>query len=174
MEKNRLKWFYLMAILLCTGCQFKAQPESPAIDPHLDGIINGYLVENIGIKGFDGEVFCAYETLEAGWSTKGEIYLWVLCLEYYWGQGSLVSGSGISLPVALQTHLDNDQLKITGHLIPRDGTYYGPDVREIFPRRAWSQILPNNEDQINRYNQRAEELTEETLLKAREYYSIED
>lgn len=176
MIKKKLLWIGLISILLVTACQNQAQPEPSAntsLALMLDDSITDYLVTNIGITSFGGETFCAYELLNAARATEGNIYIWALCLEYYSEQGSLATGSGISLPVALQTQKKNDHTEIIGHLVPRDGTYYGPDVRAIFPNSSWPQIMPRNEDEINQYNSRANELQEETRMQAGETYLIE-
>ncbi len=156
-------------ILLCSGCQFKVQSQPAdysSADILSEEIINDYLIENIGITGFGGEVFCAHELMDAQPGKDGVIYVWALCQEYYLMQGSATDGSGISLPVALQTQQNGNKVEIIGFLIPRDGSYYGPDVREIFPKRTWPQIMPQNEDEINQYNSRAKKLMEETRIKA--------
>ncbi len=177
MSKNKLQWLGLIAVLLVAGCQSQEPPEplansTPAL--MLEESINDYLVINIGITSQSGEIFCAHEFLDAGRATDGNIYIWALCQEYYVEQDSLTTGSGISLPVALQTQAKNDHYEIIEHLVPGDGTYYGPDVRAIFPKSSWPQIMPANEDEINQYNDRANELMLDTRMQAGEYYSIED
>ena len=73
------------------------------------------------------------------------------CQEYYLEQESLTPSSGVSLPVALQVQEKNGHYEIMSHLFPRDGTYYGPDVRATFPQSTWSQIMPQGEDEVNQY-----------------------
>lgn len=175
MSKSSLVFITAIAALLIAGCQCVAQlkPLDDVLsDPMLEERINDYLVENVSIIGFGGEAYCAYEYLNADQGGDGEIYIWVLCQEFYLDQGSVVEGSGISLPVALQTEEKNDQLEVIGHLVPRDGTYYGPDVRTIFPISTWPQIMPQNEEETDQYNYRADKLMEETRLKARLDYQL--
>ena len=177
MSKNKLCWLGLIAILLVTGCQSKGLFQPPANSSQalmLEESITDYLVTNIGITSFGGEAFCAHEFLDAERATQGNIYIWALCQEYSLEHGSLTTGSGISLPVALQTQENNDHAEIIGHLVPGDGSYYGPDVRSIFPKKFWPQIMPQNNDEINQYNSRANKLQEETRMQAEVYYSIED
>lgn len=177
MIKNKLLWLGLISILLVTACQNQAQPESSAntsLALMLEDSITDYLVTNIGITSFGGEAFCAYELLDAEPATEGNLYIWALCQEYDVEHGSLTTGSGISLPVALQTQAKNDHYEIIGHLVPGDGTYYGPDVRAIFPKSSWPQIMPQDEDEINQYNSRANKLMQDTLMQARLSNSIED
>ena len=117
-------------------------------------------------------MFCAYEPLNAVQGAEGMIYLWALCQEYYLEQESLIPGSGVSLPVALRIQEKNGHYEIIGHLVPRDGTYYGPDVRATFPQNTWSQIMPQGEDEISQYNYRANKLKKDTEMKARSYYGM--
>jgi len=176
MAKRSLVWLTLIAVLLIAGCQVAAQTgplEDPLNDPALDQRVNDYLVEHIAIIGFGGEAFCVHEMLSPKIRTAGEIYIWAYCQEYTLEQGLVNAGSGISLPAALQTRQNNDQVEITGHLVPRDGSYYGPDVRSIFPKSTWPQIMPQKEQEISQYNSRAKELMIETRNKAGLEYNIE-
>ena len=165
MASKRLWWHSFILVILLVGCQPEKQ-DSGSISasgsiPQVENI-EDYLVTNIGISAFDGQVFCAYEPLNAQQGAEGEIYLWALCLEYYLEQESLVPGSGISVPVALRIQEKNGHHEVIDHLVPRDGTYYGPDVRAIFPPSAWSQI----------YGYRGSELEKDAEMKARLYYDI--
>ena len=134
--------------------------------------IEDYLVINIGISAFGGKVFCAYEPLNAEQGVEDKIYLWALCQEYYLEQESLMPGTGVSLPVALQIQEKNGHYEVIDHIVPRDGTYYGPDVQATFPRSTWSQIMPQGDDEINQYNYRVNELEKDTEMQARSYYGI--
>lgn len=132
-----------------------------------EAFIKRYLEENIGIAAFGGKVFCAYDVL--GEKREGIIineYLWALCLEYYLKDENLKEGSGISLPVALAIE---EQGQIVSHRIPRDGSYYGPDIREIFPKKYHVKIFPQAPDYLE-YNQRAKRLSEETQKEAESYF----
>lgn len=172
----RLLWHFILlvfVIMLIAGCRLQPgnQPSQLPPSTELEGeSITDYLTENIGIAGFGGKVFCAYEFLDADLQMDASVYVWALCQEYYWNQDALTSGSGISLPVALQTKSVGDKVEIIGHHIPRDGEYYGSDIREVFPRSTWPQIMPEDIDDINQYNLRANQLVEETRIQAWEFY----
>ena len=175
MARKRLGWFSCIVILLLVGCQLEKQDANSITG---SGIISqtenieDYLVTNIGISAFGGKVFCAYEPLNVEQGVEGKLYLWTLCQEYYLEQESLIPGSGVSLPVALRIREQDGPYEIIDHLVPRNGTHYGPDVRATFPQSTWSQIMPRGEDGINQYNYRANRLEEEAEAKARSYYGI--
>jgi len=173
--KKRLGWLSGIVIILLVGCQPGEQDDnSIAAFGNILQVenIEDYLVLNVGISAFGGKVFCAYESLNAELGADDKIYLWALCQEYYLEQESLIPGSGVSLPVALQIQEKNSHYKVIDHLAPRDGTYYGPDVRATFPQSTWSQIMPQGDDEINQYNYRANELEKDTEMQARSYYDI--
>jgi hypothetical protein len=176
MVRKRLRWLSFIAIILLVGCQPTKEQDDNLIAASGNILqvenIEEYLVTNIGISAFGGEVFCAYKPLNAVQGAEGKVYLWVLCHEYYLEQETLTPGSGISLPVALQIQKRNGHYEIIGHLDPRDGTYYGRDVRATFPQSTWSQIMPQGEDEINQYNYHANELEKDTEMQARSYYGI--
>jgi len=175
MSKRSLVCLITIVVLLIAGCQVAAQIgplEDPLNDPALEERINDYLVEHIAIIGFGGEAFCVHEMLSPKIGNAGEIYIWAYCQEYTLEQGLVIEGSGISIPVGLQTRQNNDQVEITGHLVPRDGSYFGPDVRSIFPKSTWPQIMPQNKQEISLYNSRAKELMAETRIEAGLEYNI--
>ena len=163
---NKLWWLSFIVVILLVGCGSDNHDDISTTDSEYIlqvENIEDYLDTTIGISAFGGEVFCAYEPLKTEQGFEGTIYIWALCLEYYLEQGSLMTGSGISLPVALRIQGKNGQYEVVGHLVPRDGTYYGPDVRSIFPPSIWSQI----------YDYRGSKLEEYTEVKARLYYGID-
>ncbi len=169
MTRSAVWMLAILLFLLLVGCQHAESMDRVIMDSasilQIDTLEN-YLVANVGISAFDGVVFCAYEPLDAAQGVDGKIYLWVLCQEYYLEHEALDRGSGVSLPVALQIQDQNDRYEITGYWIPRDGTYFGPDVRAAFPENTWAQIMPRSLEEIEQYNQRANRLELETERKA--------
>jgi hypothetical protein len=160
-------------VIMLVGCQSARNDDAPASIPEeIPGVENveDYLAANVGTSAFGGNVFCVYEPLNAPQGAEGKIYLWALCREYVLEQTSLVAGSGVSLPVVLLIREKNDHREVVGHLVPRNGTHYGPDVRATFPPSAWPQIMPQGEDGIYSYNRRADRLGKEAEAKARLYY----
>jgi hypothetical protein len=169
MTISKSTWIWYIAVLFLASC-LSHTPFDSSLDDH----INTYLVDEVGIAGFGGEIFCAFEYLDSDIDPAGTIYIWALCQEYNLMEDSLTEGSGLSLPVALETQMGNDQIEIIGHRVPGDGSHFGPDVHEIFPRGTWRQIMPKKEAELDQYNLRASELSTETLDKANEHFSRED
>ena len=145
MARKRLSWLSVVVIILSVGCQPKEDvcPTSVAVSESSLQMANAedYLATNVGESGFGGTVFCAYEFLNAELGTKGKMYTWVHCQEYYLRGESLLLGTGISVPVALELRQTNGEYTIIGHRQPRSGTNYGQDVRAIFPCSTWSEIF---------------------------------
>ena len=141
-----------MVIIFLVGCQSEKQDYSAmTASGSISQIesIEDYLVTNVGISAFGGKVFCADKPLDGVQGVEGKKYLWALCQEYYLEQGSLKLGSGVSLPVALRIREQDGHYEVIDHLVPRDGAYYGPDVRATFPQSTWAQVIPRR-----RYNQK--------------------
>lgn len=171
MKYSKFRWYVLFLIPLLVACQ-SAEDLAAQNAEILEQVenIGGYLAANIGISAHGGEIFCAYEPLNATQGKDGELFLWALCHEYYLEDGELEFGSGISVPVVLQTEQIDERREIVGHLLPRDGTYYGEDIRANFPRSTWSQIMPESLDEIDAYNVRSDKLKQETEVMAAAFF----
>jgi hypothetical protein len=131
--------------------------------------IENYLVTNVGVTGFDGKVFCAFEMLsviEKEDEVEIEAYLWVLCQEYYEQNQVLEQGTGMSLPVALIVQERGERDEVS-HRIPRDGDFYQDDVQTIFPRAIWADILSTD---ASDYNQRVQALEHEVEEEAQIFF----
>lgn len=61
------------------------------------------------------------------------IYAWVLEESYYESNGQVKQGSGLSIPHKFTVKNVNGEFKVTEAKIPRDGTYYPIDMKELFP-----------------------------------------
>jgi hypothetical protein len=168
---KRLGCYTFIIIFLLAGCTPEEHGETN-LSGQIEQVenIESYLATHIGISGFEGTVFCAYEALDAKQNEGGMMYVWAMCLEYYLEQDALTLGSGVSVPVALQVEQINNHYEIVGHVTPRDGTFYGEDVRASFPQSAWVQIMPENEDEIDAYNSRVERLEQAIEEKARAHF----
>jgi hypothetical protein len=132
--------------------------------------VDSHLVENIGQASFGGKVFCAYDVLAVDMQVdSANVYVWVMCLEYYPDDGRLVMGTGSSLPVALYMQKSDGQYEVTRQAIPRDGTEYWASVQSIFPIEAIEAMC---EGKADCYNERAKRLENEAEEEARKYYGL--
>lgn len=132
--------------------------------------VEGYLVENIGIASFGGQVFCSFDTLDNRSQNENlDISVWALCEEFYLDGNSLEMGTGSSLPVALHLQRIDGDYRLLSYAVSKDGLGYGPSIQSIFSQVAIQRMCEGNPDC---YNGRAQRLELENLQKAREYYGI--
>ena len=121
----------ILALMLsgCSGSLTLEETEEVAV-------ITEYLDNEIISPNFGGKIFSSHHLLGTG---TDEIYLWAIIQEYYLDGQNLVLGTGLSAPHVLQ--IKSDEFKITGHLVARDGSYYGEDIRGIFPQSLHNIIF---------------------------------
>lgn len=62
------------------------------------------------------------------------VYAWVLEEKYYLENNEIKQDSSSSIPYMFIVEHTNDEYKIADSRIPRDGTYYADDMKNIFPR----------------------------------------
>jgi len=62
------------------------------------------------------------------------VYAWVLEESYYLEQNEIKQNSGSSIPYKFKVEKINDKFEVTDSRIPRDGSYYADDVKNIFPK----------------------------------------
>jgi hypothetical protein len=159
---------HLLLIVILTACS----PLTAELPRNADYLapVEGYLVENIGIASFGGQVFCSCEVLDTEQEgIKVDVYVWALCEEYYLVENSLNMGTGSSLPVALHLQETGSEYRLLSYEVPKDGLGYGPSIQAIFSPLAIERMCEGDADC---YNGRAERLELENLQKAREYYGI--
>jgi hypothetical protein len=84
-------------------------------------------VARVNPPGFDGVVYCAYQTLG---TDNDRAYLWVLCDEYAVGHDEELSAS--SVPIVLEPDAIH---------VPGDGSLFVQDIKRMFPARLIPQIL---------------------------------
>lgn len=103
--------------------------------------INDYLKSKVAIKGFSGNVYCAYDILSETGSRPEILYLLALCQEYYEKQQTKYPGTGLVVPIALQLKWAGDSFTVIKHQTPKMGSAYEADVRSIFPTALAQNIL---------------------------------
>lgn len=64
-----------------------------------------------------------------------EVDAWVLCETYYEENGVVQQDSGYSIPHKFTVEKQGDEYVVTDSRIPRDGSYYPEDLKEMF---SWS------------------------------------
>ena len=67
-------------------------------------------------------------------------YAWVMEGKYYLEDGELKQDSASSIPYKFIVEKVNDEYKVIDSRIPRDGSYYKDDLKNIFPRSVRTDI----------------------------------
>jgi len=115
---------------------------TPAIDLHEEKIeiaISNYLVNIIdnepkhheNEKGFIS--FKIYLLEEKTQNKLYNIYAWVLEEKYYLENGNILQDSSSSIPYKFIVENINDEYVVSDSRIPRDGSLYAVDMKNIFP-----------------------------------------
>lgn len=77
--------------------------------------------------------------------TKKYAYMWILEEEYYAKGGEVQSGSGSSM--AYKFIFENNQ--VIDYEIPKDGSYYTPSIKKMFPSEVVNEFFKFNMDSSN-------------------------
>jgi hypothetical protein len=163
--KIHLLFLFVALFSACSSLPVELSQEGVYLKP-----VEGYLVENIGIASFSGQVFCSYEVLDTKQEeAQVDMYVWAMCQEYYLEGRSLVMGTGSSLPVALHLQGLDGGYRLASYEVPKDGIGYWPSIQAIFPALAIERMCEGDTDC---YNGRAERLERESEQKAKAFYSI--
>jgi hypothetical protein len=153
MIKEKLKSaLRLLSVFVCIGCQGKIGMNQDGADlGRFTSLptIEDYLNQKVASKGFGGKAYCAYEVLDAEKSgTSERLYLWIVCQEYHRTNQKLEQGTGGSFPVALTIRTENEKVEVLSHQIPRDGSYYAPDLEAIFSKKALASANSVKNDRV--------------------------
>ncbi|MHB8107966.1 MAG: hypothetical protein ACYDH4_11160, partial [Candidatus Cryosericum sp.] len=101
-----------------------------------------YLQNKILQPGFGGTVFCAYSLFGSEIKdNKMYIYLWAFWQEYRSENRQLVTGTGMSCPIALVATPSQRGYTVTGYQLPENGTAYVPSIRKMFPLAYYKEIF---------------------------------
>lgn len=115
---------------------------TPAIDLHeteIEIAINEYLVDKIDSEAYHYEnekgfaSFRTYLIEELERNNKYNVYAWVLTGNYYLENSEIKQDSGSSIPYKFEVTFVNDKYIVTDSKIPRDGSLYTEDMKNIFP-----------------------------------------
>ncbi|CAM4025684.1 hypothetical protein [Mesobacillus thioparans] len=128
----------ILLILLVAG--YARSSSSISLSAENQQEIERYIREEVMSPNFDGEIFTAYEILGSN-EKKGELYIWALIQEYYKDGSKMEQGTGMSVPMVLKIDQTEGSLQVISHTIPRDGSYYANDIKDMFPYFAEIKAL---------------------------------
>lgn len=74
------------------------------------------------------------------------VYAWVLEECFYYEDEKVINDSGSSIPYKFVVKKVNDKFEVSDSRIPRDGSYYSKDIKNIFPRSVRRQIEDVHQD----------------------------
>ena len=122
--------------------------------------VSTYVLERVGLTSNEGQAFCAYEPLadmhEAGGPV--DVYLWVLCQEYYLNGETLELGTGTSMPVVLALEHTGGTYSVVADTIQGEVSPSKELVRAYFPPSAWASVMPNSDQEVVEFNARIDRL----------------
>ncbi len=106
--------------------------------------------------GVNGRNFCVIKNL--GKDEMFPLYIWARCSEFVFKDGKLKKESGSSLPVKVNypNELSFYDLDRFSYSVPRDGSGWDDDVREMFPKYVQDKIFNFQKGSIEEINQKLE------------------
>jgi hypothetical protein len=149
----------MLLILLLAGC---SQSGSIAVTEKDKQEIERYIRKEVMSPNFGGEIFSAYEILGSD-ENKGELYLWALIQEYYKEGTGVEQGTGMSVPMVLKIDQSKDSFKVISHTLPRDGSLYAEEIKNLFPYLAGRKALDHPDKLISELIEEAEAEAEQKL-----------
>ena len=72
--------------------------------------------------------------------TRYNVYSWVLEKSYYLENNEIKLGSGSSMPYKFVVEKKEDEFVVTDFKVPRDGSLYAEDMKNIFPHSVRSDM----------------------------------
>jgi hypothetical protein len=198
---NKIIVFSISIIfLLATGCSFAGSQnltvpkmnvnkittiEHTKEQNNLSDEISNYLVEKLSFTSIGGKVFEAHElygTEEVDGQTLA--YIWSRQQEFDYKDGSLIEGSGSSMPMVIILEKKGQTYDVVNFMTPKDGAAYFSSIKELFPEKYVDKILSrtnaNDLEQIvkqkaeNHFSvlKKGEEIKEEQGSKAKDGVEI--
>lgn len=144
--------FAIFLLIFSRGFQTQEEIESS------DLTVQDYLEENIAWTVYGGEKFCSFIVLNQNYAD--ELYLNVLCQEYYLEDGFLKEGSGLAGPVKII--LEGDEP--VDYWMPEDGSKFTETLKQGFGEYYQVYINSRNEH---------DNLRKENLALARSYFNAD-
>jgi hypothetical protein len=106
----------------------------------MDQAVTEFLLSLIDARE-GGSGFCVFENLYPE-KELFPIYVWARCGEFKAVSAELKEYSGFSIPIKIDYPNElsyYDQSRFS-YEIPRDGSYYSQDIKEIFPEEIWPAL----------------------------------
>lgn len=131
---------------------FKYFPAINLNDEEIEIAVKNYLVrkgDEESKKYEDSKTFVSMRVFlieEMKKEEKYNIYAWVLEGKYYLDGDEIKQDSGFSIPHKFVVEKIDGVFKVTDYKIPRDGSYYVKDIKDIFPRDVEKSILDVHND----------------------------
>jgi len=156
------------SVVVRTGpnCEFSECPTEKSFgNEHIEKSIINYLLSE---KRFSWKTkensfnFCSIENLGEE-KDLFPVYIWAYCSEYILENNNIrnVSGSSGPLEINYPNELSYYNISRFSYRAPRDGSYYGEDVKEIFPKDVQEKIF--NFDR-NHIIQKTEDLAMKNII----------
>lgn len=161
-RKKPFLWIVLFLFPIAAAGCVHAVNTVDDLAPAMEEYLAGQLVE----PHFGGQVFCSVEVF--GFEAEqdaGFAFVWAYCMEFTADEGELSRGSGISAPVMVFMTPYNDSYLPTEYEMPRNGSYYGDDINDMFPPDVVEQMCLGR---TGCYNERAARLEADVERKALE------
>jgi len=100
--------------------------------------IETYLDTKVMEPSYGGRIFSSYKVfLEEG----DKIYVWAFMQEKYKKDGSMLPGSGWSVPLVLNIGNVSGNKTVISHTAPRDGELFSKDIETLFPEKIRNEVL---------------------------------
>ena len=120
-------------------------------DKEIEIAIEDYLIDksNQNKRHENDVTFVSFDILlieEKNNYTLFNIYAWVLEERYYLGNNEIIQDGASSIPYKFVVELIDDTFIVTDSRIPRDGSYYADDIRNIFPKDVRDKLEKIHQD----------------------------
>ncbi len=143
MKISKIVFLLVMVAIFISGCA-PGDMELTDIDKT---VIENYIRSEYRTGGSLGNTLVAVDILGSD-VRKQEVYIWALIEEYSFGEFDAEVESGASLPFVLEVDTSDDGFAVTGSRMPRDGSMFTQDVKDIFPTELQNRILDYSSDHI--------------------------
>ncbi len=116
---------------------FKYAPPVNIDDVNIEKVIKDYLIkEDEQVNYYEGEKSFAsmhIYLINKDIGNKYYVYAWVLQEKYYLEDNNVVRDTSTSIPYKFTLIKNNNEFIVSAYDIPRDGSYYVKDMKQIFP-----------------------------------------